>query len=108
MSKKYGGVNNKKSIDEIQEAMVVSAPIFRKKQPKSKAGVIGGWIAYWIISWLITFLLLAATGLSEQMNKVGTPLIVEFFVIPSIPFLLTLIWSAFKFNKVKKQKDAGG
>ena len=107
MSKKYGGVNNKKSIDKIQEAVVVPAPTFRKKQPKSKAGVIAGWIAYWIISWLITFLLLVATGLSEQMNKVGIPLIVEFFVIPSIPFLLTLIWSVFKSRKAKKQKDAG-
>ena len=107
MSKKYGGVNNKKSINEIQEAVVISAPIFRKKQPKSKAGVIGGWIAYWVLSWLITFLLLVATGSSEQMNKVGIPLIVEFFVIPSMPFLLTLIWSEFKFKKVKKQKDAG-
>lgn len=107
MVRQYGGVNNKKPIDEIQEAVVVMAPIFRKKQPKSKAGVIGGWIAYWIISWLITFLLLAATGLFEQMNKVRIPLIVEFFVIPSIPFLLTLIWSAFKFKKIKKQKEAG-
>lgn len=107
MSKKYGGVNNKESIDEIQEAVVVTAPIFRKKQPKSKAGVIGGWLAYWIISFLITYLLMNATGLFEQINRTGIPMWVEYFVFPSIPFLLTLVWSVAKTKKNRKQKDAG-
>ena len=107
MSNKYGGVNNKKSIDEIREAVVVSAPIFRKKQPKSKAGVVGGWLVYWAVSWVLTVLIIVATGLSERMIQASMPLVLQFFVIPSIPFLLTLIWSVFKSKKAKKQKDSG-
>ena len=102
MSKKYGGVNNKKSIDEIQEAVVVTAPIFRKKQPKSKAGVIGGWLAYWAISWLITLLLLVATGLAEQMQRVYVPWWAQNIIIPSIPFVITLIWTTLRAKKVRK------
>lgn len=107
MVKQYGGVNNKKSIDEIQEAVIVTAPIFRKKQPKSKAGVIGGWIIYWFVTFLITYLLMSATGLFEQMNRTDIPMVVEFFVFPSIPFLLTLVWSIVKTKRNRKQKDAG-
>lgn len=102
MSKKYGGVNNKKSIDEIQEAVVVSAPIFRKKQPKSKAGVVGGWLVYWVVSWAITSLFIVATGLGEQMMSAHVPWWVNAFIIPSVPFLLTLIWSVLKSKKAKK------
>lgn len=107
MSKKYGGVNNKKSIEEIQEAEVVTAPIFRKKQPKSKAGVVFGWLIYWIVSWVIIFLFMCATGLYEQLLLSSMPWWVACFIIPSVPFLLTLIWTVIQFKKVKKQKDAG-
>lgn len=107
MTKKYGGVANKKSINEIQEAVIVTAPMFRKKQPKSKAGIIRGWLAYWTASWLITYLLMMATGLSEQIIKARIPIVVQIFVFPSIPFFLTLIWSAFKSKKVRNKKEAG-
>ena len=107
MSKKYGGVNNKKSIDKIQEAVVVPAPIFRKKQPKSKAGVVGGWLIYWFVTFLIAYLLMSATGSFEQINRANIPITVEYFVFPSIPFLLTLVWSVANTKKNRKQKEAG-
>ena len=94
-------------ISQMQEATIVTAPIFHKKKPKSKAEVIGGWLVYWAISWGITLLLLFATGLSEQMNRSSIPWWVQSFIIPSTPFLLTLVWSIFKLKKVRKQKDAG-
>lgn len=107
MVKQYGGVNNKKSIDEIQEAVIVAAPIFRKKQPKSKAGVIGGWLVYWVVSWPMALLVIDATGIGEQMISHHVPWWVHTFIITSVPFLLTLAWSVFKSEKVRKQKDAG-
>lgn len=104
---KYGGIDNQKSIDEIQEAVIVGAPIVQNKMPKSMAGVIGGWLVYWFISWLIVFLLLVATGLSEQLQRSNTPWWLGSFVIPSVPFMSTLIWSIFRLKKGKEQKDAG-
>lgn len=107
MVKQYGGVNNKKPIDEIQEAVVVTAPIFRKKQPRSKSEVICGWLIYWFVTFLIAYLLMSATGSFEQINRADIPITVEYFVFPSIPFLLTLVWSVVKTKKNRKQKDAG-
>jgi hypothetical protein len=104
---KYGGVDNQKTIDEIQEAEIVAAPIFHKIQPKSRAAVIGGWLVYWFISWLIIFPLLVATGLTEQLQRSNTPWWLGSLVIPSVPFMLTLIWSIFRLKKGKEQKDAG-
>lgn len=105
--KKYGGVNNQKPIDEIQEAVIVSAPIFRKKQPKSKASAIIGWFVYFAITWFITSMLLMATGINEQLTRTTMPLFVQLGVIPSMPFFLTLMWSICKAKKAKRIVDAG-
>lgn len=103
---KYGGVDNQKTIDEIQEAEIVAAPIFHKIQPKSRAAVIGGWLVYWFISWLIIFPLLVAIGLTEQLQRLNVPWWLIFLVIPSVPFMLTLLLSLLHpKNSIKE--DAG-
>ena len=105
MTKKYGGVNNKKTINQIQEAVVVGAPIVQKKMPKSKAGVICGWIVYYIVTFIITELLLVITTISEQPFYHSLPLVVSLWLIPSLPFLLTLL--ILVLQSILRKKKAG-
>ena len=92
--KKYGRVNNQKSLDEIQEAIIVSAPIFRKKAQKSKIALIAGWGVYYLITWMITTMLLWAIGAEEKFIEARTPIWVSSWLIPSIPFSICSVAAA--------------
>ena len=107
MAKKYGGVDNKQSFNQIQEAVVVDAPIVQKKMPKSKAGTIFGWLVYYFITWLITWLFLMATGISEQNFYRAMPLWAEIWLIPSLPFIITLISVLINAHDLKRKKAGG-
>lgn len=89
MMKKYGGVNNKKSLYEIQEAHIVSAPGMSKITKKqSKTSVIFGWLVYLVVSYIFTDLLIII--ITDSYNRIKVPLWV-IFLLPSVPFILTLV-----------------
>lgn len=101
MAKKYGGVNNQKTIEQIQEAIVVGAPIINKKMPKSKAGTIAGWIIYYIVTFLFTSLLIPIIGLYEQPFYQSLPVWVGCWLVPSLPFLITFAPSVIRIFRAK-------
>lgn len=97
---KYGGVNNKKALNEIQEARIVSVPgMSRITKKRSLGTIIAGWIAYLIISYIFTELLLIIT--TDAWNNTKMPLW-AIFILPSTPFLLTLF---FKIIAIKKHTN---
>ena len=99
--RQYGGVNNKKSINEIQEAVIVNAPVFRSKPPKTKAGALVGWLVYYFVTFIIMSLLVVITGIFEQSFYRNLPFFIQTWLIPSLPFILTLIYAVYKIRKLK-------
>jgi hypothetical protein len=103
--KKYGGVDTLKSIDEIQEAVIVGAPIIQNKMPKSRFGIVFGWIVYYAVTFVIAMLFVMITGIFEQPFYGNLPFLVQIWLIPSIPFILTLLLLLRPKRNMKK--DAG-
>ncbi len=104
--KKYGGVNNQKSLYEIQEARIVSAPgMFKIIKKKSKTSIVFGWLIYLIISYIITDLFIIIV--TDAGNRFRLPLL-ALFVLPAVPFILTLsfkILSTISNKKHTNHKD---
>ena len=104
--RKYGGVNNKKSLNEIPEARIVSAPGMSKIVKKqSKSSVFFGWLIYLIISYIITDLFIII--ITDSGNRFRLP-VWALFILPTIPFVLTLLiklTSALAGKKHTNHKD---
>ena len=99
MKKKYGGVNNSKAYDEVQEASVVGEP---KPAPKpvvkrSTASIIGEWVVYIFVTYLIMELLIVATGVYEWLTSKNA--FVAIFCIPFIPTIIRATKAIYKSKK---------
>lgn len=101
--KKYGGVNNQKSIYEIQEARIVSALGMRRITKKqSKTSIVFGWLVYLVISYIFTDLLLIIITDAGSRIKVH---LLGMFVMPAVPFILTLLIKIFTVLSSKKHTN---
>ena len=99
MSKKYGGVDNKKEYSEIQEALVVGAPKFQKTTKKvSLASVVFGWLVFAFITYLIVLLFLVAIGVFENPH---IPTWVK-LLLPLLPTILRIAFAIAKYRRANK------
>lgn len=88
--KKYGGVNNQKTLYEIQEARIVGTPQSTRTSEKHKKSIgIFGWVLYFIVSYLFTNLIIVIATGDYIINKIPTWAIPILF---SGPFLLTVLF----------------
>ena len=86
--KKYGGVNNQKSLNEIQEAYVISAPVMSKiVKKKSIASITFGWVVFLIVSYIFFDLLFFT--ITDGWNRIKMPFW-AILIMPAIPFLIVL------------------
>ena len=98
--KKYGGVNNSKTLNEIQEAYVISEsikPILTKK--KSIAATIIKWLVYLIVSYIIIYFLIIIISDGKALSKMPFWALI---ICPAIPFVITFIYSCIKKRTVRK------
>ena len=99
--KKYGGVDNAKSLDQIQEAYVVNAPgIFKVVKKKSIVSIALGWCAFFIISYIITELSMIIVSDGKATSKMP---FWAFIIAPAIPFILVFVCKMVKFAIIKKR-----
>lgn len=83
MGKKYGGVDNKKELNNIQEAIIVGAPrIIPHKEKRSIGSIIAGWIFYIIVTFYIIFLLLVI--IDDGNMRIPSWLIITLSLLPTI------------------------
>lgn len=102
-NKKYGGVNNSKRLNEIQEGRIVSAPGMAKIVKKKCIGsIILGWAMFLIVSYILTDLLLIIA--TDAWGNVKAPLWV-IIVLPTMPFLLVLLFKIITREKHANPKD---
>jgi archaellum biogenesis protein FlaJ (TadC family) len=99
--RRYGGVDNAKSFDQIQEAYVVSAPgISKVIKKKSIISIVLGWCVFFIISYIITNLFIVIVSDGKATYKMP---FWAFIIAPAIPFLFIFVFKMIKFAIIKKR-----
>lgn len=94
MLKRYGGVDNKKTLGEIQEAILSDTPK-SKETIYTKTSVVGR-VLFVLITYSLTELFLIAIGVYEK-----TPSWL-FFLLPLTPTILWVIARAQNSRKAKR------
>ena len=106
MAKKYGGVDNRKTMQEIEEAILIDGSSPEKQKHSLPTNGFFTWLAIWLITKALIDFVLAITGLSAGTCQ-WMPYWVQHF-LGFLPVLMIFIYTHAKPLSIREEEGPEG